>query len=219
MSKFNLLTAVILAGLLSACSQTVDETLAELERLCRKDAGVTVYKTVVADGYYDSVVDCNGCWGLLIESDYEYMEACTNNPKAYDPINEHGCWRFSKIDKLLGRCHKGIEAQINDYSLNRYVQFRRDQCIESVKLEEIKARYEVASESSIVYVSFDKKHNIQRYSEKVIDRSLNNNLADSVYYVANVYSPMAGGYVGVGCGKFGIEGADKFYRKVIIANK
>ncbi len=56
-----------------------DPNLEELRRLCEKDAGVNIYRSVDADGYYDGEMKGRH-FEVLIKSDFEFIEFCDENP-------------------------------------------------------------------------------------------------------------------------------------------
>ena len=205
----NVLITVILAGLLSACSQSADKTLAELERLCKKDAGVTVYKTVVADGYYDANKGCHSCWNRLIESHYSYLEYCDDNPRKSAVINEKGCWRIYKDDKDSKQCHKKINELIEKNNWSSQLEFRKNSCIAIKKVDFLEAKYELYSQTKIVFSISENKHKIVRYEETVYDRSSKSVVAKQIEYNAYIYSSLIGGAPNIPCSR--VDDGIKFY--------
>ena len=107
--------------------------LIELKKLCEKDAGLTVYETVEADGYYDDVTKCHHCWIGLINSPFEYIEYCDHeskrSPLTY-VLKEHGCYRLTKVKRDSGQCHEDIDKKIAKRVTEPSASFKEEQCVE-----------------------------------------------------------------------------------------
>jgi hypothetical protein len=138
---------------LYGCSSESDG-LATLKELCEKDAGVTIYKTVEADGYYDAYTNCHHCWQELLKSEYQFVEFCDEidrNPLAY-AIPESGCYRVLKEKRAGNSCHVDIDKKLNKKSVEPYVSFVKDHCIVVEKIEKPEAPAKFAIKEDI----FDK---------------------------------------------------------------
>jgi len=106
--------------------------LDKLKELCEKDAGLTIYKTVEADGYYDDTTICHHCWHGLINSPYQYIEFCdfdSDRPPIMYILKDHGCYRLSKVKRDSNQCHIEIDSDINKKAVEPFVSFRDKQCI------------------------------------------------------------------------------------------
>lgn len=142
-SSMNLLKKISLLFiyiLLTGCSSGLDE----LKRLCEKDAGLTIYKTVEAEGYYDAT--SIGIGANLIESDYQFMEFCNDAPKFTRAITEPGCWRVSKVKREIGICYERLDKMLAKNVVEPYPKFLKDNCIAVEKIEKPIARYSYHSE-------------------------------------------------------------------------
>jgi hypothetical protein len=122
----------------TACGQEIPG-LNELKKLCEKDAGLTINKTVEVDGYYDSTAI--GVGADLIESSYRFKEFCNDNPKFTRAIPEPGCWRVSKVKRELGQCYERLDKRLAKYVVEPYPEFLKDHCLAVEKIEKPEARY------------------------------------------------------------------------------
>jgi hypothetical protein len=123
---------LIIFILLTACGSGLDE----LKRLCEKDAGLTIYKTVEAEGYYDATAKAGG---RLLDSDYQFYEYCNNDPSPVYP--EPGCRRLTKVSRDTGSCDEEYDKTLMRFDRKGYAEFRKDHCIAVEKIEKPTARY------------------------------------------------------------------------------
>jgi hypothetical protein len=130
--------------LLTACGSSTPG-LDELKRLCEKDAGLTVNKTVEAEGYFDAT--SIGIGANLIESDYQFMEFCNDDPKFTRAITEPGCWRVSKVKRESGICYERIDNMLAKNVVEPYPEFLKEHCLAVEKLEKPEAEYKYEVES------------------------------------------------------------------------
>jgi hypothetical protein len=71
--------------------------------LCRKDAGLFIYKTVEVDGFYD---DTTHWWRQLAESNYQFVESRDNTYGGLWRVERDGKEvRHFKIDRPTARYH------------------------------------------------------------------------------------------------------------------
>ena len=134
MNRLKKIGLLVMSALLTACGSN---GLDELKRLCEKDAGLTIYKTVEADGYYDmtgSNVD-------LIHSDYQFFEYCDDSPTIVDLTPEPGCWRVSKVKRESGRCYEPLDKRLAKFIVEPYPEFLKDHCLAVEKIEKPTALY------------------------------------------------------------------------------
>lgn len=122
-----------------ACSSE-KRGLAELKRLCEKDAGLTIYKTVEADGYFDASRK-DGALRLLIASDYDFIEYCNEAPNIMSFLEEPGCARYTRVAKNSGLCDVRIDKILNKSAVGPNVSFRAKYCIAFEKIDKPEARY------------------------------------------------------------------------------
>jgi len=125
---------VVLMAFLTSCGTN---GLDELKRLCEKDAGLTIYKTVEADGYYDTT----GGNADLIHSDYQFFEYCDDSPTIVDLTPDPGCWRVSKVKRNTGRCYAPLDKRLAKFIVEPYPEFLENHCMAVEKIDKPRARY------------------------------------------------------------------------------
>ena len=124
--------ALFVFFILSTACGSSTHGLDELKRLCEKDAGLTIYKTVEADGYYDDTTQCHHCWHGLINGPFEYVEFCDHESKRHPLtyiLKEHGCYRLSKVKRDSGQCHVEIDKDIAKGVIEPFASFKKEQCV------------------------------------------------------------------------------------------
>lgn len=139
-----------LLGIMLLCSACVScysewEGLRELKKLCAKDAGLKIYKTVEDDGYYDTTGGFD-----LVTSPYKFYEFC-NDPSSFtkfDVIPEPGCYRVEKIKRIEGECHPAYANALAKVVVDPYPEFLKENCIAVKKIDKPEARYSYHSELS-----------------------------------------------------------------------
>ena len=136
MNRLKKIGLLVLSALLTACGSS---GLDELKRLCEKDAGLTIYKTVEAEGYYDAT--SIGVGANLIDSGYQFLEFCNDDPKFTQAITEPGCWRVSKVKRESGRCYERLDKRLAKYVVEPYPAFLKDRCLAVEKIDKPMARY------------------------------------------------------------------------------
>jgi hypothetical protein len=131
------LILIMLALIISACSSE-EAGLAELRKLCEKDAGLTIYKTVEADGYYDDT----GGFDLVL-SPYKFYEFCDDSPSPskFNVIPEPGCYRVEKVKRVAGVCHQGYDDALAKVVVDPYPEFLKKYCIAVEKIEKPTTKY------------------------------------------------------------------------------
>ncbi len=127
--------------LLTACGSNTPPGLDELKKLCEKDAGLTIYKTVEAEGYYDATAKAGG---RLLDSDYQFYEYCNNDPSPVYP--EPGCQRLTKVSRDTGSCDEEYNKTLKRFD-RKYSEFREKNCIAVEKIEKPEAEYKYEVES------------------------------------------------------------------------
>lgn len=138
--KLSILIVIITC---TACGSNTSG-LNELKTLCEKDAGLTINKTVEVDGYYDAT--SIGVGANLIDSDYQFIEFCNDNPKFTRAITDPGCWRVSKVKRESGQCYERLDKRLAKYVVKPYPEFLKDHCLAVEKLEKPEARYSYNSD-------------------------------------------------------------------------
>jgi len=131
--------------LLTACGSNTPG-LDELKTLCEKDAGLTIYKTVEADGYYDSTRKGGALW-MLIPSDFGFIEYCNYEPNIASLFNESGCWRLTKVSRETGQCNESVDKSLMRVGSDASREYREKNCIAVEKIEKPTAVYKYEVES------------------------------------------------------------------------
>jgi len=172
--------------------------LDELKKLCEKDAGISIYKTVEADGYYDSSRK-SGALRLLIDSDYGFTEFCNLEPNITSLFDESGCWRLTKISRDTGQCNEMVDEILNSSGGYSYPEFRGKNCISVERLNKSKARYVYHSELK-EWFSENGKSEFQRSDSYIKD---SRTLQILGRYVSYSYNPRPGHSTAKSCEIFG----------------
>ena len=173
--------------LVMSCSSCSSEKqgLDELKRLCEKDAGLTIYKTVEVDGYYDDTTTCHHCWHGLIDSPFKYIEFCDFDSARHPLTNilkEHGCYRLSKVKINMGQCHVGIDKDIAKYIVEPFVSFKEKQCISVEKVEKPKSQYKYSVDSEKLWIDKSIGSLISKTILRFEDKSSGNLVARDIVY-------------------------------------
>lgn len=144
MKKIHSLILLVACVLTTACGSS-SSGLDELKRLCKKDAGLIINKTVEVDGYYDASRE-SGALGLLIPSGYSFTEFCNFEPDALDLFDVPGCWKLTKVPRDTKQCNDVVDKKLWRYARKGYVEFREENCIAVEKIEKPEARYSYHSD-------------------------------------------------------------------------
>ncbi len=114
----------------------------DLFELCSTEGRPTIYRSVVAEGYYDgSAEDCWGCWNYLANTDYTFIEFSITDDKAWGPINEPGIYRASRIPNDSPECDEKLTKFYTKTRL-REEEFQRGKlCFALERFDARQARY------------------------------------------------------------------------------
>jgi hypothetical protein len=202
-------------SLLIACITTTacgsDQSgLDELKRLCEKDAGLTINKAVEVDGFYDTTEGNKN--GYLIKKGYKFIEICRESEAITSPTPESGCWRFTKVKRESGKCHKKIDKNISIIIVEPCPEFLKEHCIAVEKIEKPGARYSLHSDFK-VWPDRDKVSEFTRS-----DVYIKNHVTSEVLgrYVSYSYNKKPGLSISKGCEMF--EGDYPSYFKSNLIN-
>ena len=168
-------TALLVAG----CSAE-RSGLAELRRLCEKDAGLAIYRTVAADGYYDAEKR-EGALRVLLGSDFRFIEFCNDKPGRGSLLDQPGCGRYTRVAKDSGRCDPRIDRILEESVIEPYVSFKENYCVEFERLERPEARYRYRS----VLVNLDDSGDSLKFamaSERIVDADTDEILGTFITY-------------------------------------
>ena len=206
---------------LASCTSEEERGLEELKRLCEKDAGVKIYKTVEADGYYDGYTDCHHCWQNLIEGPYRYIEFC--NDKQRNSLAwifpDVGCSRVSKVDRASGQCHAAIDEKVTSRKWTKYIEFSENSCIAIEPIVSPEARYGYY-EGLKFWSANNGGSEFIRAHAFILDMSSGDYLSEYIYYKYN-YNP--GHTTSQSCwllnSTFSVSIKSDFLWKTLITNK
>ncbi len=134
------LVPCILLALVSCSSER--EGLRELKRLCEKDAGMRIFRTVEAAGYYDAYAD-SGITGKLVTGKYKFYEFCDDSPSPSKStaIPEPGCWRVERVERSSGLCYERVDQMLSKVVVDPYPEFLNKYCVAVEKIEKPSSRY------------------------------------------------------------------------------
>jgi hypothetical protein len=141
---------VILCLLVISCSSCSSEKegMDKLRELCEKDAGLIIYKTVEADGYYDAYAN-SSIAGRLVKSEYKFFEFCDDAPSRFNMIPDAGCFRVKRVRRDSGQCNKKIDERLSEFIVDPYPEFLKKFCISVEKIDKPMARYSYHSNIEI----------------------------------------------------------------------
>ena len=170
----------IIIILLTACGSNTSG-LDELKSLCEKDAGLAIYKTVEADGYYDDT--STGVGANLIDSDYQFLEFCNNAPDFTRAITEPGCWRVSKVKRELDQCYERLDKRLGKYVVEPYPKFLNGHCLAVEKIEKPEAEYKYEAESEEWWINESTGTKMTRGTGRVINKITGEVLGEATSYL------------------------------------
>lgn len=138
-------------NLLSGCSIFYTPGMNDLEKLCKKDGGIIVYKKVGVAGYFDDTMTaCNGCWIEIIRGGFDFIELKYTHPTPYHLLSKPGSYhRVFKASKDDRRCNEKIWR----WELSKmvgsddYDEFFSQYCIASEPISAPAAQYGYFEES------------------------------------------------------------------------
>ena len=115
----------------------------DLFELCSTQGKPTIYRSVVAEGYYDGAADdCWGCWGYLRNTDYKFIEfSLSRKRRHFDPITEPGIYRVSRIQAGSPQCHEKLTAYYTKAKMMRDEFERNNWCFQVERFDARRARY------------------------------------------------------------------------------
>jgi hypothetical protein len=126
-----------------------DTGLEQLKALCEKDAGLFIYKTVEADGFYNSYSN-NGITNYLIKGPYSFYEFCDDSPSTLrdNIFPDPGCFRVKKVYRESSICNERVDKNYARFVVEPYPEFMKTFCIAVEKIEKPTARYSYHSQPS-----------------------------------------------------------------------
>jgi hypothetical protein len=196
--------SLIIFILLTACGSGLDE----LKRLCEKDAGLTIYKTVEAEGYYDAT--SIGVGANLIDSDYQFFEFCNDDPKFTRAITEPGCWRVSKVKRELEICYERLDKMLAKNVVEPYPEFLKNHCLAVEKLEKPEAEYKYEVESEEWWINESTGTKMTSGTGRIINNKTGEVLGEGKNYVLFPKWYGSGRSLpSIHCGSYQITGMEK----------
>jgi len=167
--------------MLTACGANTSG-LDELKRLCEKDAGLTIYKTVEADGYYDSTRKGGALW-MLIPSEFTFVEYCNYEPNIASLFDEPGCWRLIKVSRETGQCNENVNKSLKRVGSDVSREYRETNCIAVEKLENPKAEYKYEVEREEWWINESTGTKMIGGPGKIINTKTGEVLGEAINYV------------------------------------
>ncbi len=165
-----------------------DPNLEELRRLCEQDAGVNIYRSVDADGYYNgSTVRMD--LQKLTDNKFEFVEFCDEKPGYTAILKEPGCGRFTRAVKGSPSCDRTIQGILDESVGGTYAAFRENYCVEFELIEKPTARYFYATGRD-VWMGEDGIAKFIRSSARITDRHTSQLMGEFITYIL-VPSPEA----------------------------
>jgi hypothetical protein len=164
--------------LLTACGSSTPG-LDELKMLCEKDAGLTIYKIVEVEGYYDAT----GSNTIVAETDYQFIEFCDDNPTFIDAIPEPGCWRVSKIKRESGQCYERLDKSLAKIVVEPYPEFRKDHCLAVEKLDKPEAEYKYEVEREEWWINESTGTKMTSGTGRIVNNKTGEILGEGTNYV------------------------------------
>ncbi|MBR9909192.1 MAG: hypothetical protein GYB33_02440 [Gammaproteobacteria bacterium] len=201
--------------------------LRELKKLCEKDAGLTVYKTVEADGFYNSHNN-NGITQHLIKGDFSFYEFCDYDPSKLNNtmFPDPGCFKVRKVARGVTDCDERVEAKLAMFTVSPYPEFMEDQCISVEVIDRPTARYRYEVETIDLSSELGAEGELSKGVARVIDSKTQKILGESINYVW--YSSergLSGFRDSIHCGSGEVTGLSRskvigegVLQKVLIAN-
>ena len=177
--------ALFVFFILSTACGSSTHGLDELKRLCEKDAGLTIYKTVEADGYYDDTTQCHHCWHGLINGPFEYVEFCDHESKRHPLtyiLKEHGCYRLSKVKRDSGQCHVEVDKDIAKRIIEPFVSFKEEQCISVEKIAKPESRYKYTVDSEELWIDKQRGVLIRKGNMRIEEINDGRLIAENISY-------------------------------------
>ena len=217
MNTLKIIALLALSVLLTACGSN---GLDELKRLCEKDAGLIIYKSVKADGYYNAYSN-DGITNALIKGPYSYYEFCESSPSKsrYGLFPEPGCFRVKKVKREVGKCDKKIDKSLSRFIVAPYPEFLKDHCITVEKIEKPTARYSYHSGLK----SWPAKNGVSEFirSYALFKEAKSGNVLSE--YISYSYNKSPGHTSPISChsldDKFSVSIKTDFIEKTIISSK
>jgi hypothetical protein len=164
--------------LLTSCGSKTPG-LVELKELCEKDAGLTIYKTVEADGYYDAT----GSNLSVAETAYQFIEFCDDNPTFIDSIPEPGCWRVSKVKRDSGQCYDRLDKKLKKIVVDPYPEFLKTHCIAVEKLDKPTARYRYEVERKVGWLNESASTKMTSNTGRIVNNKTGEILGERKNYI------------------------------------
>lgn len=202
------LSILIVCIICTACGSSTSG-LDELKMLCEKDAGLTIYKTVEAEGYYDAT----GSNTIVAETDYRFIEFCDENPTFVDAIPEPGCWRVSKVKRESGQCYERLDKRLAKIVVEPYPEFLKDNCIAVEKIEKPEADYKYEVEREEWWINESAGTKMRRYTGKIINTKTGGTHGEAISYSLYpgwLHSETRSKFKSaIGCGSYHVTGMNK----------
>jgi hypothetical protein len=204
---------IILCGLLLSCGREAENKFNEL---CEKESRSEIYKTVVAEGFYDSSTRaCASCWFPIIESGYSYIEVCLDEATSYRYELGKGCWKFYKAELGSPLCKEDV-TKFSEQDIKRR---GGSYCIAAEKIDTPQSSYESLFKEKVIFSSKDKNEEISEQYWELRDNKNKIVLGTQKDFQIFEKNHIEGGFGNKPCRKDGkAVTRNKFYQYGIRAN-
>lgn len=197
----------------SACSSE-KIGLDELKKLCEKDGGLTIYKTVEEDGYYNAYSN-DGVSNGLIKGPYSFYEFCDESPSLsrYNIFPDPGCFRVKRVRRDSGQCDQKVDESLSRFTVEPYPEFLKNHCIAVEKIEKPVAGYSYEVERKEWFINESAGMKMARSTEKIINTKTREIAGKGIvysFYPGWLHSETRSKYKSaIGCGSPQVTGLQK----------
>jgi hypothetical protein len=182
-----------------------DRGLEKLKRLCKRDAGLALYASVVVDGFYDSTGNTN-----LVESQYKFVEICDPDFRYADPDASEQCYRLKKVNRGSALCNEVLDRRLSKFSVPPYPEFLKTQCIAVEPISKPSAAYRYEVERKEWWVDKERgakmTHSIAQVSETTNNKVLARRISYGLY-PEGYGTPQSRPHIG--CGSYKVTGKSR----------
>jgi len=212
--KFNPVI-IFMCSLMAACSSDVED---KFDQLCKEEAGYKINKTVTAEGFFDSTMECTSCWDFLMPSEYKYIEFCNKEPHPHFGLPEAGCYKIYKGFYPDKNCDNEITKEREPVWKEQYPDFPDSQCLAIIKIEKPSSLVRVRWTTEYVVNAIEDKTKIRKYTYEISLQNDDEIVAKQFDFDFVQRNWIAGGSSSYACNRKGIEilGYSKFLSRVIL---
>ena len=180
----------------SGCGSEAEK---KFDALCREQAGIWIYKTVQAEGFFNKKINCSERINFLMSTNFKFIEYCNDSNLGSNPMREAGCWRLSKSSVEDPKCNQ----ELTNYGIRGWrvinPNLPSNFCLSSEQIVAASAEYEYYMSEEKIYASKDRDPQIYR-NDWIIKR-INSSavLAKQTDFHLFRWNPVSGGYSSKSC--------------------